>query len=199
VQVQRSKTSIKKIQTKVQALRFEHPNKEVEVWAEDEGRIGLKPITRRVWAKRGLRPIAIQKRGFKWLHVYAFIHPKTGQNHFWLFSHVDLECMKVALAEFKQTLDPENQKIIVLLLDNAGWHRSVNLEIPEGLILEFIPPYTPELSPAEGVMPLLHEAVANECFETLEQVQVSLDERCVFLMQNPEVVRGRCGFAWACG
>lgn len=170
----------------------------MEVWAEDEGRIGLKPITRRVWAKRGLRPIVLQKRGFKWLHVYAFVHPKTGQSAFWIISHVDLVCMQVALQEFKQAIDPQNQKIIVLLLDNAGWHSSKNLILPEGIILEFIPPYTPELSPAEGVMPLLHEAVANECLEHIDQVEKALDDRCVFLMHNPDLVRGRCGFGWAC-
>ena len=139
----------------------------------------------------------IQKRGFKWLHVYAFVHPKTGSSAFWIISHVDLVCMEVALREFKQEVDPENQKIIVLLLDNAGWHSSRNLVVPDGIVLEFIPAYTPELSPAEGAMPLLHEAVANECFECLDEVERVLDDRCVFLMGNPEVIRGRCGFEWA--
>ena len=154
-------------------------------------------MTRRVWAKRGNRPIVIQKRRFKWLHVYVFVHPKTGRSAFWIISHVDLVCMEVALREFKQELDPENQKIIVLLLDNAGWHSSRNLVIPEGIILEFIPAYTPELSPAEGAMPLLHEAVANEYFEQLDEVERVLDDRCFFLIGYPEVVRGRCGFEWA--
>jgi hypothetical protein len=167
------------------------------LYYEQEGRIGLKPVTRRVWAKRGNRPIVVQKRGFKWLHVYAFVHPKTGRSAFWIISHVDLICMEVALREFKQEVDPENQKVIVLLLDNAGWHSSKNLVVPDGIKLEFIPAYTPELSPAEGAMPLLHEAVANECFECLDEVESVLDDRCVFLMGNPDVVRGRCGFSWA--
>lgn len=105
--------------------------------------------------------------------------------------------MEVALQEFKQEVDPENQKIIVLLLDNAGWHSSKNLVVPEGIMLEFIPAYTPELSPAEGAMPLLHEAVANECFTNLEDVEKVLDERCVYLMSHPEIVQGRCGHDWA--
>ena len=102
---------------------------------------------------------------------------------------------KLLCANSRKELDPNNQKIIVLLLDNAGWHSSKNLVVPDGVVLEFIPAYTPELSPAEGVMPLLHEAVANECFEHLEAVEAALDERCVFLTQNPDLVRGQCGFA----
>jgi transposase len=98
---------------------------------------------------------------------------------------------------FKASVDPLNQKIIVLLLDNAGWHSSKQLLVPDGLVLRFIPPYTPELSPAEGVMPLLHECVANGLFEELEAVEKVLDERCVFLRDHPELVLGRCGFSWA--
>jgi hypothetical protein len=154
-------------------------------------------MTRRVWATRGQRPIAVQKRGFKWLHVYAFVNPKRGESEFWIVSHVDLVCMQVVIEAFKASVDPFNHKIIVLLLDNAGWHSSKQLLVPDGLVLRFIPPYTPELSPAEGVMPLLHECVANELFEQLEAVEAVLDERCVFLRDHPELVLGRCGFSWA--
>ena len=164
---------------------------------EQEGPIGLKPITRRIWATRGQRPIAVQKRGFQWLHVYAFVHPKSGCSEFWIVSHVDLVCMQAVLEGFKESVDPENQKVIVLLLDHAGWHSSKNLVVPEGIVLRFISPYTPELSPAEGVMPLLHECVANRLLGSLEEVEVLLDERCVFLRDHPGVVGGRCGFSWA--
>jgi hypothetical protein len=34
-------------------LRRDHPDKEVELWCEDEARLGLKPVARRVWALRG--------------------------------------------------------------------------------------------------------------------------------------------------
>jgi hypothetical protein len=154
-------------------------------------------VTRRVWAVRGQRPIAVQRRGFKWCHVYGFVQPKTGSNELWVVSHVDVECMQAVLDEFKACVDPLNQKIIVLLLDNAGWHRSNRLVVAEGIVLKWIPAYTPELSPAEGLMPLLHECVANKCLERIEDVEAVLVERCAFLMGHPSVVKARCGFAWA--
>jgi hypothetical protein len=55
-------------------------------------------------------------------------------------SHVDVECMQVVLDEFKACVDPFNQKIIVVLLDNAGWHRSTRLVVAEGIVLKWIPP-----------------------------------------------------------
>ena len=39
----------------------------IELWAQDEARIGLVPIVRRVWAHRGERPLARQRRCYEWL------------------------------------------------------------------------------------------------------------------------------------
>ena len=58
------------------------------------------------------------------------------------------------------------RKLILLLLDNAGWHVSKHLQLPDSLILYRIPAYTPELSPAEPIMPLLHESLANKTLTT---------------------------------
>jgi hypothetical protein len=159
--------------------------------------MGLKPITRRVWAKRGQRPIALQKRGYQWLHSYAFVQPSTGRAEFWVMSHVDTPTMNAVLQAFAKTVNPNNDKLIVLLLDNAGWHISNDLEIPEGIRLYFILPYTPELSPAEPIMPLLHEAVANQLIPTLPDVQKRLTRRCVFLQSHPNILKDACGFKWA--
>jgi hypothetical protein len=86
--------------------------------------------------------------------------------------------------------------VVVLLLDNAGWHRAKNLQVPPGLVLMHLPAYTPELSPAEPVIPLIREAVANRSFEGLDELEEVLVRRCAYLMEHPEVVRGRAGFQW---
>lgn len=112
-------------------------------------------------------------------------------------SHVDTPTMNAVLDAFHKTVNPDNSKIIVVLLDNAGWHIAGDLEIPRNLYLYFILPYTPELSPAEPLMPLLHEAVANRLLATLPEVQERLAQRCIFLQQHPQTVKDACGFKWA--
>jgi hypothetical protein len=52
----------------------------IETFATDEHRIGLKPITRRVWAPRGNRPVAPCHHRFEWLYVTAFVSPATGES-----------------------------------------------------------------------------------------------------------------------
>ena len=61
------------------AIRAVDPDVPVELWAQDEARIGLHPIERRVWAKRGHRPVAVQHPGYEWLYVYGFVRPTTGE------------------------------------------------------------------------------------------------------------------------
>ena len=47
-----------------------YPEAEVQLWAQDdEARLGLKPVVRKVWAPVGERPVARFKRGYKWTYL----------------------------------------------------------------------------------------------------------------------------------
>jgi transposase len=46
----------KNLRRRLARLRRRRPGKRVEVWAEDEARLGLRPIARRVWSLKGQRP-----------------------------------------------------------------------------------------------------------------------------------------------
>lgn len=179
------------------ALRRQHPEKSVEVWAEDEARLGLKPIVRRIWALRGTRPTAYGRTKYQWLYVYGFAHPTDGRCTLYLLPAANTEWMSLALEEFARWADPGGRKVLVLLLDGAGWHTAKRLAVPPNVVLYPLPPCTPELQPAEPLWPLLREAVANRGFDELEAMQAPLCDRCCWLMSSPEVVQGAVGFGWA--
>src|SRR5919202_1804595 len=69
----------KRLDVAVEQAKAEHPDRPVEVWAEDEHRLGLKPIRRKVWTPKGERPIALGHHRFEWLHVAAFVQPTSGE------------------------------------------------------------------------------------------------------------------------
>lgn len=169
----------------------------MEVWAEDEARLGLKPIARRVWARCGQRPRAHGRTKYQWLYVYGFVHPASGKSLELILPAANTDWMGRALAEFARVADPEGVKLLVVLVDNAGWHVAKRLEVPPNVVLRRLPPSTPELQPAEPLWPLVREAVANEGFDDLEALQRPLVSRCCWLMDHPEVVRGAVGFYWA--
>ncbi len=68
--------------------------------------------------------------------------------------------------------------------------------LPEGIHLEFLPPASPELRPAERLWPLVNEAVANRLFEEIENLEESLVKRCVALCGQPETIRSYTRYHW---
>ena len=72
----------KKLPERLKELEEAHPKAEVELWAEDESRLGLKPVMRRMWAPVGRRPIVRIvrfKRGYEWTYLYGFVRPESGE------------------------------------------------------------------------------------------------------------------------
>ena len=167
------------------------------MWAEDEARLGLEPIARRVWALRGHRPSSRGRTKYQWLYVYGFVHPASGRNLELLLPVADAEWTSRALEEFVGWADPHGETVPVLLWDNAGWHGAADLVVPPDVVLHPLPPHTPELQPTEPLWPLVREVVANKSFEELEAMEEPLVQRCRWLIDHPEVVRGAVGFDWA--
>jgi hypothetical protein len=180
----------------VDAARREAPERPVEVWAFDEHRLGLKPLARRVWAKVGQRPLALSTHKYRWLYLYGFVHPRRGDVHWWLASGVSVALFQRVLEAFAAQTGAGRDKTIVLVLDNAGWHTSKHLKVPEGLRLCFLPPYSPELQPAERLWPLTDETVANRPFNSLDELSQALDQRCAALSDQPEIIRAHTSFHW---
>ncbi|MCH2232478.1 MAG: IS630 family transposase [Crocinitomicaceae bacterium] len=163
---------------KVQELQRENPNATIEVWSFDEHRLGLKPIIRRIWAPIGQKPIAVIEHRYEWLYLYGFVHPKTGQTEWFIIPRVNTQWFNQVLAAIAEATGAGKDKIILIVLDQARWHTSKNLEIPEGIVLETLPPYSPELQPAERLWCLADEPLVNRTFDSLDELEETLAQRC---------------------
>lgn len=168
----------------------------VEVWAQDEARIGLKPILRRVWVLPGTKPLAHSWHKYEWLYVYAFVHPSSGRTEWFILPTVNTELMSLALKEFAHAVGAGPSKRILLVLDRAGWHDANDLEIPEGIELVLLPPYTPELQPAERLWPLMREAIANEAIADLDTLEEKLVIRIRQLIEQSATIQALTQFHW---
>lgn len=178
-------------------LRQGHPDKDVELWCEDEARLGLKPVARRVWALAGTRPTSNGRHQFESLYVYRFAHPKSGRSRFLILPKANAECMGQALADFASWADPDRRKVLVLILGGSGGHTAKGLRVPPNVVLHRQPRCTPELQPAEHLWPLVREGLANRVFDDLNGLKATLTTRCQWLTENPTVVGGAVGFHWA--
>ena len=81
-------------------LKEAYPEAEVQLWAEDEMRLGLKPVIRRVCAPKGRRPTARVRRRYEWLYVYGFVRPSRGEVHWMILPTVNVEVFSLALSQF---------------------------------------------------------------------------------------------------
>ncbi len=174
--------------------RAAHPGRPVEVWAEDEHRLGLKPVRRRVWAPVGARPVALGHHRYEWLHVTAFVQPTSGEAVWYLSTGLSKPLFEALLAAFARQTGAGRRRSIVLVLDNAGWHGPGGLAIPHGISLVFLPPYSPELQPAERLWPLVDEPVVNRHFASLAELDATVAERCRRL--DAATIRPHTDFHW---
>jgi transposase len=147
-----------------------------------------------VWAPIGERPIALGHHRYEWLYVTAFVAPTTGETFWYLCDGINKPLFEELLATFAREAGAGRSRIIVLALDNAGWHGPQRLNVPDGIRLVYLPSYSPEFQPAECLWPLLDEPVVNCFFDTLTQLDSVIAERCVRIEQN--IIRARTNFHW---
>lgn len=113
----------------------------------------------------------------------------------YLATGVDKALFEDTLALFAREAGAGRDRIILLVLDGAGWH-TAPLAVPDGVRLVYLPPYTPELQPAETLWVHVDEPIVNRHFETLAKLDAVVAERCVGLADNRDLIRGQAGFHW---
>lgn len=162
----------------------------------DEHRLGLLPIRMRVWAPQGQRPRAPGRRRYQWLYVYGFVRPTTGHSWWCLLPTVSRAAMSAALAAFARDEGIDAEHRVALVLDQSGAHTSPTLPVPEGLDLVFLPPYSPELAPAERLWPLVDEVVVNQTFADLDALEAVLVPRCQALTRQRSRLKSLTRYHW---
>ncbi len=133
---------------------------------------------------------------YEWEYVYGFVQPEAGATEWLLMPTVTIPAFNSALAHFAQQVGAGAAKQILLVVDQAGWHCSPQVQVPAGVHLAGLPSYSPELQPAERLWPLTNEPLANRPFADLTALDAVLGDRCVQLAEQPELVRARTLFHW---
>ncbi len=126
----------------------------------------------------GARPIALGHHRHRWLRVVAFVRPTSGEAVRYLSTGLSRPFFAALLAAFARETGAGRERHIVLVLDDAGWHGPEGLAVPDGISLVVLPPYSPELQPAEHLWPPVDEAVVNKHVATLDALEATVAARC---------------------
>src|ERR1700674_6005357 len=111
----------------------EAPGKPIEIWWQDEARIGQKNKITRRWAKRGTRPAAPNDQRTASTYIFGAICPKEGKGAGLVLPVCNIEAMNLHLAEIAAEVAPG--ALAVLLVNQARWHMSARLIVPPNITL----------------------------------------------------------------
>jgi hypothetical protein len=143
--------------------------KPIEIWFQDEARIGQKNGLVRQWARRGSRPRQPADQRYESAYLFGAICPARGTGAALAMPYADSEAMQLHLEEVSRVV--RRGAHAVLLLDRAGWHTSRRLAVPKNITLVFLPSRAPELNPVENILKYLRQNwLSNRVFETYDAI-----------------------------
>lgn len=116
----------------------------------------------------GVKPMLSYQHRFKTTYLYGSYSPINGNNFVWEIEGVDTKIFEAYLHHFSK-YKPKEYKIVVI--DNAGFHSTKNIKIPDNIFLLRIPPYCPELNPCEQIWQYIKNRYKNQRFKTMENLK----------------------------
>ena len=141
----------------------------IELWWQDEARVGQKNKITRRWARRGTRPRAAHDQRTKWAYIFGAICPAKGKAAGLIMPYCNTEAMQAHLDEISKAVDVNAHAVI--LLDQAGWHTTKKLAIPSNITLMPLPPRSPELNPVENIWQFMRDNwLSNRVFKSYDDI-----------------------------
>jgi len=150
--------------------------------------------TRRSWSKIGERAVLPHQQAFQNHYLYSAVSPLSGDSfHLMGFEDVDSD---ISLAFLKALKEKHPHEHVVVVWDNAPFHRRKDLHTIEGLTVIHLPPYSPELSPAERFFEELRRATADRVFATLDEQETLIAKAINQWSDDSEGMKRLLGYDW---
>jgi hypothetical protein len=157
---------------------------EIEVWFQDEARIGQKNKITRRWARRGTRPRAPHDQRTQWTYLFGAICPAKGKAAGLVLPFCNTWAMNLHLQEISLAVAPGAHA--VLLVDQAGWHMTPKLSVPDNITILPLPPRAPELNPVENIWQFIRDNwLSNRVFVSAQEIVALACEAWNNLVEQP--------------
>lgn len=157
-------------------------------------RYGLISNFRRSWSRVGERTILDSQQSFDNRYLFSAVSPLSGDS-FHLTSITGFDGL--AAHSFLRALKQKHADTLTIVVwDNAPCHRpKIHRQIP-GMIVLFLPPYSPELNPAERFFEELRKSTANQIFKAIEDQEVVIEAKLNALADDLPAMQRLLGYDW---
>ena len=160
----------------------------------DEMRFGLISNYRRSWSKIGKRTVIANQQEFSNRYLYSAIDPITGDNfHIIGFPEVNAAITKIFL---EALVEEYKENHIVMIWDNAPFHRKKELHEISGLTPIFLPSYSPELNPVERFYGEVRKSTANRLFKDIHIQASIIEQEVTAWMEDTHRMKKLCAYDW---
>lgn len=122
----------------------------VDIWFQDEARVGQRGSVSRTWAKKGTRPRLVRQQQFEYTYIFGAVCPARDEAVGLVMPAVNTEAMLVHLEHISMNV-PEGRHAVIVL-DKAAWHTTKRLKRFSNISLLPLPSASPELNPTEASM-----------------------------------------------
>jgi hypothetical protein len=169
----------------------------VEIWFQDEARVGQKGTHAYIWAEVGSRPLMVRDNRHESAYIFGAICPHRGVGAGMITPAANAEMMNLHLTEISTQVAPGARAL--LICDGAGWHqRGKKLQVPENITLLSLPPYSPELNPMENVWDYLRQnKLCAAVWDTYEDIAEACKEAWNWLIADPGRINSIGDRKWA--
>ena len=168
----------------------------VDIWYQDESRIGQQGSRTRIWAKTGTRPRVVKQQQFLYQYIYGAVCPAQKQCAAVVLPIANHEGLSEHLKEISSQV-PQGRHAVVIQ-DQAGWHHKKELSIPSNISILHLPPYSPELNPQEKVWQYLKDThLANRVFKDNDEIVDACCKAWNAFAQMPELIKSLTERKWA--
>ena len=132
--------------------------------------------------------IGTERSAHEVAYIFGAICPAKGKGAGLVMPYADTHAMNLHLDEISGLVDPRAHAVI--LLDQAGWHTTPKLKIPDNITLMELPPRAPELNPFENIWQFIRENwLSNRVFGTYDDIVALCCEAWNKLIDRPWSIR----------
>jgi len=169
-------------------------NLPIRLMFQDEARFGRISDPRSCWAPTPLRPMVNLALVREFKYEYATVSPWDGALDYMTADKMNTETMSCFL---KQVSEAHPNDFSIMVLDGASSHKSKDLSIPDNVALVLLPPYSPELNPAEQVWNRLRKNYfANRIFDSLDAATQQAERGLSAMAANLSAMASLTNWPW---
>ncbi len=153
-------------------------------------RVGLRGMVRRVWGRRGVKVHQRLQLTYAWQYLFLVVDGRAGTLHWCWMDSLAADDVLAAVGAL-----PQQTEMAAVVWEGAPSHRDARMQAV-GLSLIGLPPYSPDLNPAERGFEEIRRPIEGRVYPTLEDKVAAVGGVLAELEADPARVRSLAGWDW---